>query len=79
MRWWLALAFASIAALTAVVVAQVFTSRSEGAIHARARELAAGSAVTAAVELTTAPRGDLPAKSAELGDARQLALFRLRR
>src|SRR3970282_674605 len=48
MRWWLALAFASIAALTAVVVAQVFNARSEDAIRVRARELAAGSAVIAA-------------------------------
>lgn len=75
MRWWLALAFASIAALTAVVVAQVFTSRSEDAIRARARELAAGSAVTAAAELAAVQASDIPSSAAELGDARQLALF----
>jgi signal transduction histidine kinase len=75
MRWWLALAFASIAALTAVVVAQVFTSRTEDAIRARARELAAGSAVTAATGLAAVSAQDIPATAAELGNARQLALF----
>ena len=49
MRWWLAAAFAVIALLTAVVVAEVFTSRSDAAFRARARTLAAGSTFTAAV------------------------------
>lgn len=76
MRWWLALAFASIAALTAVVVAEVFNARSEDAIRARARELAAGSAVTAALEITAASdRGDIRPTVDQLGESRQLALF----
>ena len=76
MRWWLALAFASIAALTAVAVAQVFNARSEDAIRARARELTAGSAVTAALEVTSASdRGDIQPAVDQLGESRQLALF----
>jgi len=76
MRWWLALAFASIAALTAVVVAQVFNARSEDAIRVRARELAAGSAVIAAHEIRVASdRGDIQSTVDQLGESRQLALF----
>jgi two-component system, OmpR family, sensor histidine kinase VicK len=48
MRWWLALAFAAVAALTAVAVAEVFTQRAESSFRSRAEELAAGSAVSAA-------------------------------
>ncbi|MEP7224477.1 MAG: ATP-binding protein [Actinomycetota bacterium] len=76
MRWWLALAFASIAALTAIVVAQVLTARTEDAIRARAKELAAGSAVTAAVDITAAAeRGDIRETVDQLGESQQLALF----
>jgi two-component system sensor histidine kinase VicK len=52
MRWWLALAFAAVAALTAVAVAQVFSSASESAIRERAAELAAGTAVAGATRIT---------------------------
>ena len=52
MRWWLALVFAGIAALTAVAVAQVFTARSESAIRERAQELVAGAAVAAAAQIS---------------------------
>ena len=76
MRWWLALAFAGIAALTALAVAQVFTARSEAAIRERARDLAAGSAVTAAPEISAAPTlADLRATTSELEASRGLALF----
>src|SRR4051812_32692562 len=61
MRWWLALAFALIAAVTAVAVAQVFSKRSENAFQARAQELAVGQAVGAADAVDRAlERGDLP-------------------
>jgi len=76
MRWWLALAFAFIAALTAVVVSQVFNARSEDAIRVRARELAAGSAVIAAHEIRVASdRGDIRSTVDQLGQSRELALF----
>ena len=80
MRWWLALAFAGIAALTAIAVAQVFSTRSEAAIRERARELAAGSVVTAAPEISSATAiADVRARTAELTDARGIALFVLDR
>lgn len=76
MRWWLALVFAGIAALTAVAVAQVYRSTSEDAIRARAQELAVGSAVTAADRLSreTTVSG-LLAAAAQAGEERDLALF----
>jgi hypothetical protein len=62
-----------IAALTAVVVAQVFNARSEDARPRR--ELAAGSAV-AALEITAASdRGDIQLTVDQLGESRQLALL----
>jgi two-component system sensor histidine kinase VicK len=54
MRWWLALAFAAIAAVTAVVVAQLVSTRSESAFRDRGAELAAGRALQAAVALGNA-------------------------
>lgn len=76
MRWWLALAFAGIAALTALAVAQVFTTRSEDAIRERARELAAGSAVTAALEISAASsEADVQVLAAGLAQSRDMALF----
>ncbi len=76
MRWWLALAFAGIAAVTAVAVAQVYRSTSEDAIRARARELAAGSAVSAAerVSRETTAAG-LEAAATQIGEERGLAVF----
>ena len=48
LRWWLALAFALVGSITALVVAEVFTGRAESAFRSRAQELATGTAVTAA-------------------------------
>jgi signal transduction histidine kinase len=76
MRWWLALAFAGIAALTALAVAQVFSARSEAAIRERARELAAGSAVTAALDISNASSvSEIRATAAGLAESRALSLF----
>jgi signal transduction histidine kinase len=76
MRWWLALVFAGIAALTALAVAQVFTARSESAIRERAQELVAGSAVAAAAEIPAdATIADIQASAARFGESRDLALF----
>lgn len=77
MRWWLALAFASIAALTAVVVAKVFSERAEGAFRAHAQDLAVGSSVGAASNVLAATlRGDELAESvASVSRRRRLALF----
>jgi signal transduction histidine kinase/HAMP domain-containing protein len=54
MRWWLAVAFAVIAAVTAVAVAQVFSERSERAFRERAQDLAAGQAFQVAIEIAEA-------------------------
>jgi two-component system sensor histidine kinase VicK len=76
MRWWLALAFAGIAILTALAVAQVFTTRSESAIRERAQELVAGAAVAAASQVATdASAEDVTATLARFGRTRELALF----
>jgi len=58
MRWWLALAFASIASLTALVVAKVFVTRSDASISARIAEFAAGSAVSAATAVSQQDTAD---------------------
>jgi signal transduction histidine kinase/HAMP domain-containing protein len=63
MRWWLGLAFAAIAALTALSVAQVFSSRAEAALRERGEELAIGQTVSAASAAGQAARRGV------LGDA----------
>lgn len=76
MRWWLALAFAGIAALTALSVAQVFTARSESAIRERAQELVAGAAVAAAAQISPqATDASVRSSAARFGESRDLALF----
>jgi signal transduction histidine kinase len=69
-RWWLPLAFAAIAAVTALVVAQVFQSQSEAALRSRAQDLAAGSAVGAAAVI---------ADETTVAGARRVALEQARR
>jgi signal transduction histidine kinase len=54
MRWWLSVAFAAVAALTAVSAAVVFTQRAERALRDRATELAAGEAVASAPAIRSA-------------------------
>jgi two-component system, OmpR family, sensor histidine kinase VicK len=76
MRWWLALTFAGIAALTAIAVAQVFSTRSESAIRERASELTAGSVVTAGLEISDATTvAEVRSRARDLGDARRMAFF----
>jgi signal transduction histidine kinase/HAMP domain-containing protein len=76
MRWWLSLAFAFIAAVTALAVAQVFLDRSERAFRERAEELAVGNAVAAADAIErVAPRGGLDESVQVMAQRRRLALF----
>ena len=76
MRWWLALAFAAVAALTALAVAEVFTQRAETSFRARAQELVAGTAVSAAEAVRPAfARHDVAATVAEQAAGRRVALF----
>jgi signal transduction histidine kinase/HAMP domain-containing protein len=76
MRWWLALAFALIASLTAVAVAMVFTERAEDAFRSRAEELTTGNSVAAASDVARALRQDrLDSAVEEVAQRRRLALF----
>jgi signal transduction histidine kinase len=72
MRWWLALAFAAVAALTALSVAALFTYRAEQAFRSRATELAAGETVAAAESIR-------PSLGATVLDANVAAEARRRR
>ena len=75
-RWWLTLAFALIACVTAVAVSQVFALRSEDAFRAEAEDFAAGNTLQAAIELARAEeRGRLEEALAGIADRRRLALF----
>jgi len=63
MRWWLGLAFAAIAALTAVSVAEVFSGRTDRALRAQGENLAVGQTSSAAHSVETALRaGATPAQ-----------------
>jgi hypothetical protein len=76
MRWWLALAFALIASLTALVVAKVFSERAEGAFRGRAEEFTTGAAVAAASEIARAANeGNLEPVLGDVAERRRLALF----
>ena len=75
MRWWLALAFALIASLTAVAVATVFTQRAENAFRDRAEELTTGRAVAAANDVKDLEAGTLDSGLQDVARRRRLALF----
>lgn len=75
-RVWLALVVAAIVSITAVAVAEILTVRSENAFRARAEELAAGSAVTAAARVSgAATPAEAQAAAAAAARARGIALF----
>jgi signal transduction histidine kinase len=76
MRWWLALVFAGIAVLTALVVAQVFRASSESAIRDRAAELTAGAAVAAASRVSASETPESARRVvSETATRRRIALF----
>ena len=76
MRWWLALCFAAVVSLTAVVVAEVFTARAESEFRNRAKVLTAGNAFSGASEITRADDvTQLQRRVAEVAARRRLALF----
>ena len=76
MRWWLALAFAAIAAVTAVAVAEVLGQRTRNLLSNRAEDIATGGSVVAAREITAAlERGDLSRTADVLAAGRRLSLF----
>lgn len=75
MRWWLAILFALIAALTAVSVAYVLSVRAESALRDRAEDTAAGNAFRAAFAISDVEPGQLERRVEALADERRLALF----
>jgi signal transduction histidine kinase/HAMP domain-containing protein len=76
MRWWLSFAFALIAAVTAAVVAQIFSQRSEAAFRERAQALAVGNSVAAAEAVSRSARdGGLRQSLADLAERRRLSLY----
>jgi signal transduction histidine kinase len=74
-RWWLALAFAVVAATTAIAVAQVSSDRSQSAFRERAQALAAGSTFQAAIDLRDGPEDRLPGLTQVVAERRRLSLF----
>ena len=76
MRWWLSFAFALIAAVTAAVVAQIFSQRSEAAFRERAQALAVGNSVAAAEAVSRSVReGRLRRSLADIAERRRLSLY----
>jgi two-component system sensor histidine kinase VicK len=86
MRWWLGLAFAAVAGLTAVAVVALFSARTEDALREYAQEFAVGNTVAASEALKgvdASSPGRLEEETARLAAGRGLSLFvfdnRLRR
>lgn len=76
MRWWLGIAFALIAALTAIVVVRVLAVRSEDAFRASAVEFAVGNSVSAADALSSATSlAQVRARTESIARNRRLSLF----
>jgi signal transduction histidine kinase len=77
MRWWLALVFAAIAAVTSVAVWQIVSTRAENAFHSHAQELTLGNATAASAAVTRALADGEPLEDAvpEVAARRDIALF----
>lgn len=76
MRWWLAIAFAVIAALTALVVAGLFAQRSAMAIEHRSEDVAVARSFAAAAEIGRAAELDsLVAQLPDIAVNREVTLF----
>jgi two-component system phosphate regulon sensor histidine kinase PhoR len=77
MRWWLALTFGAIAAMTALAVATLAEQRSEDAVRARARTLAVGNTVQAAIDVGAAGRSARTSLLDRISAERRIALYLL--
>jgi two-component system sensor histidine kinase VicK len=75
MRWWLALAFGAVAALTAVVGAELINRNSEEAFRERAQDVTAGRAVRVAIDLAGVSGAGLQQTVRELAFEQRLSLF----
>ena len=76
MRWWLAATFALIAALTAVAVSLITSTRAERALRDRSQDFAVGNTFAAAKAVEDAQeRRNLPATIPAIESNRRLAVF----
>jgi two-component system, OmpR family, phosphate regulon sensor histidine kinase PhoR len=76
MRWWLALTFAGIAAVTAFSVAEVFNHRAATALRHRTEDLAVGQTVSAAGAASKALRQGILANAASvIAERRSFSIF----
>jgi two-component system, OmpR family, sensor histidine kinase VicK len=76
MRWWLALVFVGIAALTALLVATVSSRQADQSVRANAQAIAVGQSVSAGFAIERAiAAGDLADAIAGIGRARGISLF----
>lgn len=76
MRFWLPLAFAAIAAVTALVVSWVFSARSEHALRGSAEDFAVASTIGAKESVASAiQHGNLAATLQAISERRRLAIF----
>jgi signal transduction histidine kinase/HAMP domain-containing protein len=76
MRLWITLAFAAIAAVTAVIVTSVFAARSESALKSSAKDIALGTTIRAADQLSHAsgPHA-IRTRAATLANRRRFAIW----
>ena len=76
MRWWLGLAFAGVAALTAVAVVALLSRDSEHSFRRYGREFAVGNSVAAADALRSdASRAAVARQATEISKSRRVAVF----
>jgi two-component system, OmpR family, sensor histidine kinase VicK len=76
MRWWLALTFAAIAAVTAISVAEVFNRGAANALRDRAEELAIGQSVSASRSVSKALRnGYLASAMPLIAERRRFSIY----
>ena len=76
MRWWLGLAFAGVAALTAVAVVALLTARSDQAFRKYGREFAVGNSVAAAEAIKQDRTAEEVARHAmSISEHQRLAIF----
>src|SRR4051812_44092746 len=76
MRWWLAVTFAAVAALTAAFAVRAVSHRTESAFRRNAETLALGNAVATAEAIKHSPSGlDLRLTAATASATRAMTLF----
>jgi two-component system sensor histidine kinase VicK len=76
MRWWLALAFAGVAAFTAVAAVALLTAHSTRSFHRYGKEFAVGNSVSAAEALKSdSTTASIRAHAISIADRQHLALF----